>query len=67
MMMRMPPMMEASDRESPVSSQSTMATKKMVNRAATEDRTGDVRDIRTRKEPEKAETNVSILTDCLGS
>lgn len=33
---------------------STIATMKMVRRAATEDKTGEVRDIRTRKEPENA-------------
>lgn len=33
---------------------STRATIKMVRRAATEERTGEVREIRTRKEPEKA-------------
>jgi hypothetical protein len=31
-----------------------MATMKMVRRAATEERTGEVREMRTRKEPEKA-------------
>jgi hypothetical protein len=33
---------------------STSATMKMVRSAATEDRTGDVRDMRTRKDPLKA-------------
>ena len=33
---------------------STMATMKMVRRAATEERTGDVRLIKTRKDPENA-------------
>lgn len=33
---------------------STMATMKMVRRAATEERTGEVSEIRVRKEPEKA-------------
>ena len=51
---RIPPMMDAPDRESPVSNQSTMATRKMVSNAATDERTGEVSDIRTRKEPEKA-------------
>lgn len=60
MMIRIPPMMDATDRFSPVSSQSTIATRKMVNRAATDERTGDVRDIKTRKDPENA-ANVSIL------
>lgn len=36
------------------SSWSTMATMKMVSSAATEDRTGDVSEMRTRKDPEKA-------------
>ena len=36
------------------SSWSTIATMKMVRRAATEDRTGDVNDIKTRKDPENA-------------
>lgn len=31
-----------------------MATMKMVRSAATEDRTGEVSEMRTRKEPEKA-------------
>jgi hypothetical protein len=34
---------------------STIATMKMVRRAATEDRTGEVSEIRTRNDPEKAE------------
>lgn len=33
---------------------STRATMKMVRSAATEERTGDVREMRTRKDPEKA-------------
>lgn len=33
---------------------STIATMKMVRRAATEDNTGEVRDIRARKAPENA-------------
>lgn len=57
MMIRIPPMMEAPERDSPVRSQSTMATRKMVRSAATEERTGDVRDMRTRKEPENASDN----------
>lgn len=46
--------MAAADNGLPVSIQSTMATRKMVNRAATEDRTGEVSEIRTRNAPEKA-------------
>jgi hypothetical protein len=34
---------------------STIATMKMVRSAATEDRTGEVSEIRTRNDPEKAE------------
>lgn len=49
-----PPMIEAIESESPVRNQSTRATRKMVRRAATDDRTGDVREMSTRKEPEKA-------------
>lgn len=47
-------MIEAIESESPVRNQSTRATRKMVRRAATDDRTGDVREMSTRKEPEKA-------------
>lgn len=54
MMIKIPPIIDALDRESPVSSQSTIATRKMVSSAATDDRTGDVRDIRTRNDPENA-------------
>lgn len=61
MMIRIPPTMEAPERESPVRSQSTMATRKMVRSAATEERTGEVRDMRTRKEPEKASDNELAL------
>jgi len=39
---------------------STMATIKMVSSAATEERTGEVREIKMRKEPENAENNVSL-------
>lgn len=53
-MIRMPPPMEVRGRGSPVRNQSMMATRKMVRRAATEDSTGEVREMRTRKEPEKA-------------
>ena len=38
---------------------STRATIKMVKRAATEERTGEVREIRVRKEPEKT-TNMLV-------
>jgi hypothetical protein len=41
---------------------STMATMKIVRRAATEESTGEVRDIRTRKEPENAVEDVSLCT-----
>ena len=53
-MIRMPPTIEAPERGSPQSIQSTMATRKIVRRAATDDRTGEVREIRIRKEPENA-------------
>ena len=53
-MMRTPPMMEPMERGWPVRIQSTMATRKMVRRAATEERTGEVREMRTRKAPENA-------------
>lgn len=56
-MIRQPPMMAA--KLSGVfsgggSSWSMIATMKMVSSAATDDRTGEVRLIKTRKEPEKA-------------
>jgi hypothetical protein len=38
----------------PVRNQSTMATRKMVSNAATDESTGDVREMRTKKDPEKA-------------
>lgn len=53
-MIKKPPRMEAEEMGSPVRSQSTTATRKMVRRAATEERTGEVREIRTKKEPENA-------------
>lgn len=53
-MIRIPPVIAAADRGTPVRSQSTIATRKMVRRAATEESTGDVREMSTRKEPEKA-------------
>lgn len=55
-MIKMPPMIDAIESGSPVRNQSTRATRKMVRRAATDERTGDVREIRTRKEPENAAT-----------
>jgi hypothetical protein len=39
---------------------STIATTKIVKSAATEDKTGDVREIRARKAPEKAGAHVSM-------
>lgn len=53
-MIRMPPMMVEIESGSPVRSQSTMATRKIVRSAATDERTGDVREMRTRKDPENA-------------
>ena len=40
---------------------STMATMKIVRSAATDDNTGDVRDIRARKAPENAEEGLELL------
>lgn len=37
-----------------------MATMKMVSRAATDDRTGEVREMRTRKDPENAVREVRV-------
>lgn len=63
-MINMPPTMDPMDSGWPQSIQSTMATRNIVRRAATDERTGDVRDIRTRKEPENAVGNVvSILVE----
>lgn len=53
-MIKIPPMMAAKERGWPVRNQSTIATRKIVKSAATDERTGDVREIRTRKDPEKA-------------
>ena len=54
MMIKMQPIKDAAEGVLLVRSQSATPTIMMVRRAATEDRTGDVRDIRTRKEPENA-------------
>ena len=51
--MMLPPPMAADVRGRPVNIQSTIATMKIVRRAATDERTGDVSDIKTRKDPEK--------------
>ena len=53
-MMHSPPIIAAADSGTPVKNQSTIATRKIVRRAATEDNTGEVRDIRTRNDPENA-------------
>jgi hypothetical protein len=56
-MMRIPPTMAAGvsgEFSGGGRSWSTIATMKMVRSAATDDRTGEVREIRTRKDPEKA-------------
>jgi hypothetical protein len=53
-MIKIPPRMDAMGRGWPVRNQSTMATRKMVRREATDERTGDVREMRTKKDPEKA-------------
>ena len=52
MQIRPPPKKAARDSGMPVIIQSTTATRKIVSRAATEESTGDVKDIRTRKDPE---------------
>jgi hypothetical protein len=61
-MMRTPPITEAVERRWPVRSQSTIATRKMVRREATEERTGEVREMRTRKEPEKAVSGETVVS-----
>lgn len=53
-MIKIQPIKDAAEGVLLVRSQSATPTMMMVRRAATEDRTGDVRDIRTRKEPENA-------------
>lgn len=53
-MIKIPPVIDAMESGSPVRNQSTRATRKMVSSAATDERTGDVREIRTRNEPENA-------------
>lgn len=54
MMIRNPPERAAKDNGLPVRSQSTMATRKMVNNAATDESTGEVKEIKTRNAPENA-------------
>lgn len=54
MMISIPPIIDAAGRSLWYICQSTRATMKMVRRAATEDRTGEVREIRTRNDPENA-------------
>ena len=51
---RIPPTMAADDRGWPVRNQSTIATRKIVRSAATDDRTGDVREMSTKNDPENA-------------
>lgn len=53
-MMSMPPIIAATDSGLPVNIQSTIATRKIVSNAATEERTGDVNEMRTKKDPENA-------------
>jgi hypothetical protein len=55
------PEMAAAERAWPVRIQSTSATRKMVRSAATEESTGEVSDMSTRKEPEKAVLIVSKI------
>lgn len=66
-MIRAPPIMEANESGCPVRSQSTIATMKMVRRAATEESTGDVREMSTRNEPEKAVEQVNIYVYIFGN
>lgn len=66
-MIRAPPIMEAKESGCPVRSQSTIATMKMVRRAATEESTGDVREMSTRNEPEKAVEPVNVYVYIFGN
>jgi hypothetical protein len=50
----MPPIIAAADSGLPVNIKSTIATRKIVSNAATEERTGDVNEMRTKKDPENA-------------
>lgn len=50
---KVPPRTAAGDNFSFLYSQSTITMRKIVSRAATEDRTGDVKEMSTRKDPEK--------------
>lgn len=54
-MINTPPKIAAHDNISPLKNQSVNATRKMVRRAATDDSTGEVNEIRTKKDPEKAD------------
>jgi len=63
-----PPNIAAKLKGFPVTIQSTIATRKIVSNAATEDSTGDVRDMSIRKEPEKvafARTEMSMYIPAL--
>ena len=60
---KIPPMMAANESGIPVRNQSTIATRKIVRRAATDESTGEVREIKTRNDPEKAGLKVSFYRD----
>lgn len=64
-MIRIPPMIAAAEGGWPVRSQSAMATRKMVSSAATDERTGEVSEMRTRKEPENANLRNTLLARTL--
>lgn len=53
-MIKIPPIMAANESGIPVRNQSTIATRKIVRRAATDESTGEVREIKTRNDPENA-------------
>jgi len=53
-MIKKPPMIAAQESGWPVRNQSTMATRKIVKSAATDERTGEVREMSTRNDPENA-------------
>jgi hypothetical protein len=58
---KMPPIIAANESGMPVRNQSTRATRKIVRRAATDESTGEVKEMSTRKEPENARRSVSYL------
>ena len=59
-----PPVIAAGDNGFPVNNQSVIATMKIVSIPATEDKTGEVREMSTRKDPENvafARTEISNI------